>query len=95
MKYTLALSALFATALAMPAVQGGGKKKDGKTCDSHETVVCSGMGNGGLLSLGNILPGLAGENCSGGDVYCCSEEDVNQVCRDPVFGGIQKLIRVF
>jgi hypothetical protein len=31
------------------------------------------------LSLGNIAPGLLGDNCSGGDVYCCSEEDVEQV----------------
>ncbi|KAJ5116535.1 hypothetical protein N7456_000883 [Penicillium angulare] len=84
MKYTLALSALFAVALAAPTTEGGGKGKgkgsgEGDTvCDSHETVVCSGNGNGGLLSLGNLLNGLLGESCSGGDVYCCKQSDVEQ-----------------
>lgn len=49
------------------------------TCESEQTVVCVGNGNGGLLSLGNIASGLLGDNCSGGDVYCCSEEDLEQV----------------
>ncbi|OQE25575.1 hypothetical protein PENSTE_c006G05468 [Penicillium steckii] len=79
MKFLIACSALLATALAAPA-PGGGKDQDaGKTvCDSHQTVVCQGNGNGGLVSLGNLLNGLLGENCSGGDVYCCSESDVQQ-----------------
>ncbi|KAJ6442159.1 alternative oxidase-5 [Purpureocillium lavendulum] len=51
----------------------------GNVCQSHQTVVCQGQGNGGLLSLGNLLPGALGENCSGGDVYCCSHDDVKQV----------------
>lgn len=84
MKYTLVLSALFAVALAAPTTDGGKKGKDEDegdftVCDSHETVVCSGNGNGGLLSLGNILNGLLGESCSGGDVYCCKQSDVEQV----------------
>lgn len=49
------------------------------TCEGNEVVVCNGNGNGGLISLGNIATGLLGESCSGGDVYCCSEEDVDQV----------------
>lgn len=49
------------------------------TCESNQIVICKGNGNGGLLSLGNIASGLLGDNCSGGDVYCCSEEDVEQV----------------
>ncbi|KAJ5999351.1 hypothetical protein N7451_007161 [Penicillium sp. IBT 35674x] len=48
------------------------------TCESDQVVVCKGNGNGGLISLGNIAPGLLGESCSGGDVYCCSEKDVEQ-----------------
>lgn len=81
MKLILAYSALFATALAMPTSEGhGGDSGDSTVCDSHQTVVCSGNGNGGLLSLGNLLTGLLGESCSGGDVYCCSQSDVEQVC---------------
>lgn len=49
------------------------------TCESDQTVVCAANGNGGLLSLGNIASDVLGDNCSGGDVYCCSEEDVEQV----------------
>lgn len=49
------------------------------TCESNQIVICKGNGNGGLFSLGNIASGLLGDNCSGGDVYCCSEEDVEQV----------------
>ncbi|KAJ5548530.1 hypothetical protein N7513_005764 [Penicillium frequentans] len=80
MKYILAISALAMTAIAMPTVDGGKKSDDGdKTvCESHQTVVCSGNGDAGLLSLGNLLSGLLGESCSGGDVYCCSSEDVAQ-----------------
>ncbi|KAJ5613850.1 hypothetical protein N7528_007504 [Penicillium herquei] len=73
MKYTIVFSALFAAAFAMPTTEGNLGKP---TCESHQEVVCSGNGNGGLLSLGNILTGLLGESCSGGDVYCCSSEDV-------------------
>lgn len=49
------------------------------TCENDQIVICKGNGNGGLLSLGNIAPGLLGENCSGGEVYCCSQDDVEQV----------------
>lgn len=73
MKYHFAVFALVATAIASST---GGKDK---VCKSDQTVVCKGNGNGGLLSLGNIAPGLLGEKCSGGNVYCCSTEDVKQV----------------
>ncbi|KAJ6031565.1 hypothetical protein N7540_002297 [Penicillium herquei] len=73
MKYTIVFSALFAAAFALPATDGSLGQP---TCESHQTVVCSDNGNGGLLSLGNILTGLLGESCSGGDVYCCSSSDV-------------------
>ncbi|KAI2791800.1 hypothetical protein POX_c04679 [Penicillium oxalicum] len=89
MKFFLVLSLLAASALAIPAdaaykpssEKSGGEKSSGDTtvCSSKQTVVCSDNGNGGLLSLGNLLTGLLGESCSGGDVYCCSEEEVNQV----------------
>ncbi|CAI7597756.1 unnamed protein product [Penicillium pancosmium] len=49
------------------------------TCENDQIVICKGNGNGGLLSLGNIAPGLLGENCSGGEVYCCSQDDVEQI----------------
>ncbi|EPS26177.1 hypothetical protein PDE_01113 [Penicillium oxalicum 114-2] len=94
MKFFLVLSLLAASALAIPAdaaykpssEKSGGEKSSGEkssgdttVCSSKQTVVCSDNGNGGLLSLGNLLTGLLGESCSGGDVYCCSEEEVNQV----------------
>lgn len=82
MKLIIACSALFATSLALPAAtkeEGHDDGGDVTICESHQTVVCSGNGNGGLLSLGNLLTGLLGESCSGGDVYCCSQKDVQQV----------------
>lgn len=78
MKYTLIFSALFASALAAPTVEGHGGSKggdEGTVCESHQSVVCSGNG-GGLVTLGNLLNGLLGESCSGGDVYCCSNSDI-------------------
>lgn len=74
MKYLLAYSALFAAVVAIPTADLGEK-----TCDNEQTVVCSGNGQGGLLSLGNILTGLLGQSCSGGDVYCCETGKVEQV----------------
>ncbi|KAJ6104330.1 hypothetical protein N7523_010650 [Penicillium sp. IBT 18751x] len=81
MKYLIAYSALFAAALAVPMGDGntGDDDTSGKTCESEQTVVCSGNGSGGLISLGNILNGLLGESCSGGDVYCCDSGKVEQV----------------
>ncbi|CEO58325.1 hypothetical protein PMG11_03055 [Penicillium brasilianum] len=83
MRYIFALPLLAVSALAMPAVDGDGMKKaedaEKTVCESHQTVVCEGNGSGGLLSLGNLLNGLLGESCSGGDVYCCSQSDVEQV----------------
>lgn len=81
MKYTVIFSALFASALAAPAVNGHGgggdsKGDDSTVCESHQSVVCSGNGDGGLITLGNLLNGLLGESCSGGDVYCCSNSDI-------------------
>lgn len=74
MKYLLAYSALFAAAVAIPTGDLGKK-----TCDNEQTVVCDKNGDGGLLSLGNILTGLLGQSCSGGDVYCCETGKVEQV----------------
>lgn len=71
MKYFFTSLALAATVLA------GTVQKS--TCDNNQVVVCRGNGNGGLLSLGNILTGALGDSCSGGDVYCCSQDDVEQV----------------
>ncbi|KAJ5537816.1 hypothetical protein N7451_007123 [Penicillium sp. IBT 35674x] len=71
MQFILATLALAATALA--AATGG---KEGATCKSDQQVVCKDNGNGGILTLGNVLPGALGVDCSGGDVYCCSSSDV-------------------
>ncbi|KAJ5111223.1 hypothetical protein N7532_001758 [Penicillium argentinense] len=82
MKFILACAAIFATtSLAMPTGDDVhvAREDDSTVCESHQTVVCSNNGNGGLLSLGNLLNGLLGESCSGGDVYCCSQSDVEQV----------------
>lgn len=92
MRYILALPLLAVSALAIPVDDGHKKDTEPEAetvCESHQTVVCSGNGNGGLLSLGNLLSGLLGESCSGGDVYCCSQKDVEQVCayRDLVFNS--------
>ncbi|KAJ5683286.1 hypothetical protein N7462_006451 [Penicillium macrosclerotiorum] len=70
----LSLDSLFVVATLVT-----GSIAKGTTCESNQVVVCKGNGNGGLFSLGNIAPGLLGDNCSGGDVYCCSEEDVEQI----------------
>ena len=67
------------SSLSLAAVLITGSAAKSSTCDNNQIVICSGNGNGGLLSLGNISPGLLGDNCSGGDVYCCSEDDVEQV----------------
>ncbi|KAJ5738584.1 hypothetical protein N7493_001739 [Penicillium malachiteum] len=72
MKVILAFFTLAASALAVPLAER-------TTCSSNQVVVCSGNGDAGLISLGNIATGLLGESCSGGDVYCCSEDDVKQV----------------
>ncbi|KAJ5984629.1 hypothetical protein N7481_006728 [Penicillium waksmanii] len=70
---------LYFTSLAALAALVTAAAAKSTTCESNQIVVCSGNGNAGLLSLGNIAPGLLGENCSGGEVYCCSEEDVEQI----------------
>jgi hypothetical protein len=83
MRYIFALPLLAVSALAMPTDDSHKKAAEAEeetVCESHQTVVCSDNGNGGLLSLGNLLNGLLGESCSGGDVYCCSQKDVDQVC---------------
>lgn len=81
MKFALVASSLIATAVA-----GNISPSSGKVCKSGQTVVCSGDGNGGLLTLGNIATGALGESCSGGDVYCCDNKDV-EVCNGS-FPGI-------
>lgn len=83
MRFIFGLPLLAVSALAMPTDDGRKKPAEAEAetvCENHETVVCSDNGNGGLLSLGNLLNGLLGENCSGGDIYCCSQKDVEQVC---------------
>jgi hypothetical protein len=70
MKTSVAVLAFAITVFALPSEN---------VCPSKQTVVCHGQGNGGLISLGNVLPGVLGENCAGGDVYCCSSDDVAQV----------------
>lgn len=74
MKYHFAVFALVATAIASTT---DGQKSG--VCDNGQVVVCKGNGNAGLLTLGNIAPGLLGQSCSGGNVYCCSAKDVKQV----------------
>lgn len=69
MKFILIALTLAATAIA-------GDSGEGKVCKSGQSVVCSGNGNGGLLTLGNVAPGALGESCAGGDVYCCDDKDV-------------------
>ncbi|GJN73529.1 hypothetical protein VFPFJ_03981 [Purpureocillium lilacinum] len=79
MQYITAILALAATAFALPGGHGGHQENEaGNVCASKQTVVCSGQGNGGLITLGNVLPGALGENCAAGDVYCCSHDDVQQ-----------------
>ncbi|KAJ5240284.1 hypothetical protein N7468_004903 [Penicillium chermesinum] len=70
MKFTLVAFSLIATAIAGVPVQDGGK-----VCKSGQSVVCAG-GNGGLLTLGNVATGALGDSCSGGDVYCCEDKDL-------------------
>ncbi|KAJ5681663.1 uncharacterized protein N7477_001603 [Penicillium maclennaniae] len=81
MKYLIAYSALFAAALAVPMGDGNTRDNDtsGKTCESKQTVVCTDDVSGGAISLGNILNGLLGENCSNGEVYCCDTGKVEQI----------------
>jgi hypothetical protein len=94
MRYFFALPVLAVSALAMPTNDGqkGDEAVAETVCESHQTVVCSGNGNGGLLSLGNLLSGLLGESCSGGDVYCCSQKEVEQVC---CYYSLNNKLRIF
>ncbi|KAJ5453841.1 uncharacterized protein N7458_004797 [Penicillium daleae] len=67
-------SILATLGLVALAMAGGGDK----VCASDQQVVCKDNGSG-LLTLGNILPGALGVDCSGGDVYCCENEDVKNL----------------
>ena len=69
----------FVTSLTLATTAFAASVARSTTCENNEVVVCNGNGYGGLISLGNIASGLLGDSCSGGDVYCCSEEDVQQV----------------
>ncbi|KAJ5569116.1 hypothetical protein N7450_011602 [Penicillium hetheringtonii] len=71
MKFILASFAVVATVLA-----GSPNHDSGKVCKSGQSVVCANNGSGGLISLGNIATGALGFSCSGGDVYCCDEKDI-------------------
>ena len=84
---------LASTSLAIVLIATGSVAK-GTTCESNQVVICKGNGNGGLLSLGNIASGLLGDNCSGGDVYCCSEDDVEQVCETKYFKKFDCLLQM-
>lgn len=75
MKFFIAALALAATAIA--GDHDGGH--EGAICDNGSTVVCKDNGNGGMFTLGNIAPGALGQSCTGGDVYCCKEEDIEDV----------------
>ena len=68
------LATLGLAALAM----AGTTPSHGKGCDTDQTVVCKGNGDGGVLTLGNVLPGALGSDCSG-EVYCCDTGAVNEV----------------
>lgn len=74
MKFYIAVLALAATVIASPPTEG-----HSSVCSNDEVVVCQGNGKSGLISLGQIAPGLLGQSCAGGDVYCCSEKNVKQV----------------
>ncbi|KAJ5587583.1 uncharacterized protein N7459_003348 [Penicillium hispanicum] len=63
---------LLSLALAVAAIAGDSDK----ICKSGQSVVCAKGGNGGLLTLGNVATGALGDSCSGGDVYCCDDKDV-------------------
>lgn len=63
------------SALAIPMDDGHEKETEPAAetvCERHQTVMCSGNGNG-LLSLGILAIGFLSEGCSGGDVYCSSQ----------------------
>jgi hypothetical protein len=68
-------SILATLGLAALALAGSGAAK----CSSDQKVVCKDNGNGGVLTLGNVLPGALGVDCSGGDVYCCDKGAVEDV----------------
>ncbi|OOQ87475.1 hypothetical protein PEBR_20213 [Penicillium brasilianum] len=50
-----------------------------KICKSDQQVVCKDNGDGGVLTLGNVLDGALGVSCSGGDVYCCENKDIEDL----------------
>ncbi|KAJ5116536.1 hypothetical protein N7456_000884 [Penicillium angulare] len=63
-------------ALVAGVIAGNPHVAGGKSCSSGQSVVCKDNGNGGILTLGNVAPGALGVDCSGGDVYCCDDKDV-------------------
>lgn len=83
MKFILASFGLVAAVLA-----GSPTHDSGKVCKSGQSVVCAKNGSGGLISLGNIANGALGVSCSGGDVYCCDEVDVQvrTLCSETLYG---------
>ncbi|KAJ5201747.1 uncharacterized protein N7498_006410 [Penicillium cinerascens] len=72
MKFFIAVLALAATAIA-------GRNMDSPTCEDGSSVVCKGNGDSGVISLGNVAAGAAGENCATGAIYCCSEQDIKDL----------------
>lgn len=79
MKYTTALIALAATAIAVPTGgdQGGQKGKgggsNGGTCNTNQNAVCCNGFLGGIVC--NV--GILGTGCNSGS-YCC-DSSANQV----------------
>lgn len=63
--------------LGLAALAMAGSRAPAK-CANDQKVVCKGNGNG-LLTLGNVLPGALGVDCSGGDVYCCDQSAIDEV----------------
>ncbi|KAJ5681665.1 uncharacterized protein N7477_001605 [Penicillium maclennaniae] len=70
MKFFIAVLALAATAIAGDS---------DTTCKSDQSMVCKDSSNGGFLTLSNIANGALGEDCSNGEVYCCSQKDIEDI----------------
>jgi hypothetical protein len=83
MKSYIVALALAATVIATPIMKGPPKEKEPSNtsvCSSHDTVVCK-TEEKALIDLGKLfLPDLLKDECQGGDIYCCSQEDVKNVC---------------
>lgn len=77
MKSYIVALALAATVIATPIAKGG--PSDTSICSSRDTVVCK-KDDHTLFEVIPVLPELLKDECQGGDIYCCSQEDVKNVC---------------